>query len=160
MTASEWESLAAGMPCDEDLLVDLGRVNWAAARLHFGVRDALNHLTGEPSDEPFKSTLGGAIKKLRKEAQQRAVDPSVLVEWAEDVGDPVVKRRNKVVHAVTITAEDGRQALTTDDHSAPGRFLRDDLIEVTGRLVRASQLLPRGPYPLKPESPPADPVVG
>lgn len=34
------------MPSDPDLFVELGRVAWAAARLHFGVRDAINRHPG------------------------------------------------------------------------------------------------------------------
>jgi hypothetical protein len=47
-----------------------------------------------------------------------------------------------VIHAVTFTAADGKQALGTVDHSAPGRFLSADLRQVTLSLIEASMRLP------------------
>jgi hypothetical protein len=128
------------MPSDPDLLVELGRVSWAAARLHAGVRDAINKHNGAPSDAPFELTLGQAIADLQKLAG--AATRGDQVEWVLQIGRPAAKQRNAVIHAVTFTAPDGKQALGTMDHSAPGRFLAADLRQVTLSLIEASMALP------------------
>ncbi|PWJ59721.1 hypothetical protein [Rathayibacter iranicus] len=127
------------MPTDPELLSDLGRVAWAAARLHFGVRDAIGRHLGAPTDAPFKTTLGGAIKQL--EGLAKSAGRIDQVEWAADVGWPATRSRNAVIHAIVITAEDGRQALVTQDQSAPGRFLVPELRAVTLDLINASMRL-------------------
>ncbi|XKH54837.1 hypothetical protein LG284_07700 [Citricoccus nitrophenolicus] len=134
------ESYVDSMPCDKDLLVELGRVTWAAARLHAGVRDAINRHDGNPSDEPFARTLGQAVSGL--ESRASSAGRADQVDWVKTVGRPAVKMRNDVTHAVTYTATDGRQAIGTVDHSAPGRFLRQELRQVTLHLIHASMTLP------------------
>ena len=135
------DNYVESMPCDPDLLANLGRVTWASARLHAGVRDAINVHNGRSSDEPFSLTLGQAVAKLESLAQ--AAGRLDQVDWAKCTGRPAVKRRNLVIHGVTFTAGDGRQAIGTMDHSPPGRFLDDDLREVVLTLVHASMSLPR-----------------
>ena len=135
------ESYVDLMPCDETLLVELGRVSWASARLHAGVRDAINRLDGASSDKPFRTTLGSAVSDLRKKAVACARQD--IVDWVDDYGMPAVKQhRNKVAHAVTYTAPDGTQAIQTDDHSPPGRFLNPELREVSRVLIEAHTRLP------------------
>lgn len=58
------------VPCDKEPLTELGRVSWAAARLHAGVRDAIDRHDGAASDEPFTKTLGQAVKMLETRARQ------------------------------------------------------------------------------------------
>lgn len=58
--------------------------------------------------------------------------------WVAMNGRPAAKRRNAVIHAVTFTADDGKQAIRTVDHAAPGRFLAADLRDVTRELIAAS----------------------
>jgi hypothetical protein len=135
------ESYVDRMPCDDDLLLELGRVQWAAARLHAGVRDAINRHDGQASDQPFEKTLGQAVSLLEDRA--RAASRPDQLDWVTDIGRPAVKKRNLVTHAVTFTAEDGKQAIGTVDHSAPGRFLRAELREVTLHLIHASMTLPK-----------------
>lgn len=135
------DSYVETMPCDPDLLVSLGRVTWASARLHAGVRDAINVHNGTPSDAPFTLTLGQAVAQL--ETLARSAGRLDQVGWVQDIGRPAVKRRNAVAHAVTFTASDGRQAIGTMDHSSPGRFQDADLREVVLTLVHASMALPR-----------------
>jgi hypothetical protein len=152
---SEYADLVAVMPCDETLLADLGRAVWAAARLHAGVRDALNAIEGVPSDAPFIDyTLGRAITELEQRA--RRLDPprtEQVVTWCRTVGRPAKDARDQVMHAITYTDPDGRQALMTNDHAAPGRFLIPELQEVTGQLIHAAMTLPRPPYdtPVQPQ---------
>lgn len=134
------ESYVDSMPCDQDLLLELGRVQWAAARLHAGVRDAINRHDGQPSDQAFKKTLGQAVRLLEDRA--RAVGRTDQLDWVTNIGRPAVKKRNRVTHAVTFTASDGRQAIGTVDQSAPGRFLRAELREVALHLIHASMTLP------------------
>ncbi|PZE65503.1 MULTISPECIES: hypothetical protein [unclassified Curtobacterium] len=134
------DSYIDSMPTDPDLLVELGRVAWAAARLHAGVRDAINCHHGVPSDAPFETTLGQAIAELERLAQ--ASSRADQVDWVELSGRPASRRRNAVIHAVAYTAEDGRQAIGTVDHSAPGRFLVPELRKVTLALITASMTLP------------------
>lgn len=107
------------MPCDKELLIELGRVTSAAARLHAGVRDAINHHNGAASDEPFTKTLGQAVRML--EARARPADRADQVDWVTTIGQSAVRMPNAVVHAVTYTAPDGRQAIGAVDHSPPGR---------------------------------------
>lgn len=135
------ESYVDSMPCDLELLVELGRVTWAAARLHAGVRDAINELDGRPSDEPFGWTLGNAVGRLEQRVQRIGL-PEVT-DWVKRIGRPAVKRRNAVVHAVTYTASDSTQAIGTADHSPPGRFLNQELRQVSLSLIHASMTLPR-----------------
>lgn len=142
---TKWGSLPPdtyvdSMPCDDNLLVELGRVTWAAARLHACVRDAINRHDGQPSDDPFTRTLGQAVCYLESRAQR--VRRADQVDWVTTVGRPAVKMRNSVTHAVTFTALDGRQAIGTVDHSAPVRFLREELRLVTLHLIHASMTLP------------------
>ena len=49
---NEDADVVARMPIDPDLLVPLGKVMWAAIRLHAGVRDSINAVENSPSDEP------------------------------------------------------------------------------------------------------------
>ena len=129
--------LINGMPCDEELLEDLGRVQWATARLHFTMRDTLNLLHGEPSDAPFDETLGGVKKTLRKLAASAGA--TRIVEWADGIGGEAIDVRNAAAHAVTITAEDGRQALITTRKHGGSRLDRDALRETTARIWTGSR---------------------
>ncbi|HLS49887.1 MAG TPA: hypothetical protein VK024_07815 [Actinomycetaceae bacterium] len=129
------------MPCDPDLLVNLGRVTWASARLHSGVRDAINVHKGTPSGAPFSLTLGQAVAQL--EALAKKAGRLDQVSWAQTLGRPAVNQRNAVAHAVTFTADDGLQAIGTMDHSPPGRFLDEELRGVILTLIHASMRLPK-----------------
>lgn len=134
------DSYVDSMPTDPDLLVELGRVAWAAARLHAGVRDSINRHSGSTSMAPFELTLGRAIADLERLASSNGrVDQ---VAWVHNVGRPASHRRNAVIHAVTFTAPDGKQAIGTVDSTAPGRFLGADLRAVTLVLIEASMKLP------------------
>lgn len=134
------------MPVGEDLLAPLGRTTWAAIRLHSGVRDALNHLEPGRGDLSWAKTLGTAISWLIESADKAAaeVDRDALHAWADAHGRPAVERRNEVAHAISYTAEDGRQALCSRITSR--RLLTSDLLEVAGLLGVASRELPPGPY--------------
>ncbi|GAA3570374.1 hypothetical protein GCM10022197_28480 [Microlunatus spumicola] len=134
------DSYVDSMPCDPDLLVELGRVGWAAARLHASVRDSINRHQGAASDQPFEMTLGQAVSSLEQSA--RGAGRADQVAWAEEAGRPAVKMRNAVVHAVTFTAQDGRQALGTVDRLPPTRFHVEDLRRVALHLIHASMTLP------------------
>lgn len=133
------DSYVDTMPCDTDLLVELGRVAWAAARLHAGVRDAINRHHGTSSDAPFECTLGQAIGEL--EGLANTAKRPDQAAWVRQFGRPASRRRNTVIHAITFTAEDGRQAIGTVDHSHPGRFLVPELRAVTLALIHASMML-------------------
>lgn len=135
------DSYVNSMPSDPDLLTDLGRVTWAAARLHYGVRDAIGRHHGRATNAPFERTLGGAVKDLRRLAD--AAGRSDQTQCVDQIGWPAVEERNAVIHAITVTAEDGRQALVTSDGSAPGRFLAPELRVVVIALIDASMRLPR-----------------
>ncbi|QYD72957.1 hypothetical protein KZJ38_25085 [Paraburkholderia edwinii] len=134
------DSYADSMPSDPDLLVDLGRVAWAAARLHAGVRDSINKHNGSTSMAPFELTLGQAIADLEKLAKNN--DRADQADWVRDFGRPASRLRNAVIHAVTFTAPDGKQAIGTVDRTPPGRFLVPDLRAVTLALIEASMKLP------------------
>lgn len=77
--------------------------------------------------------------------EQRAIKANRTdqVNWVHDYGRPAVARRNAIIHSVTFTAPDGKQAIGTVDHTPPGRFLTPDLRAVTLALVEASMKLPR-----------------
>lgn len=127
------------MPCDEELLEDPGRVQWATARLHFTMRDTLNLLHRELSDAPFDETPGGVKKTLRKLAA--SADATRIVEWTEGIGGEAIDVRNAVADAATITAEDGRQALITTGKHGVSRLDRDALRETTALLIQAARNL-------------------
>lgn len=134
------DSYADSMPADPDLLVELGRVAWAAARLHAGVRDAINKHRSSTSMAPFGLSLGQAIAELHQLAKNSGrVDQCA---WVDDIGKPAKDRRNAVIHAVTFTAPDDMQAIQTSDGTPPGRFLASDLRAVTLALIEASMKLP------------------
>lgn len=130
------------MPCDELLLEDLGRVQWAAARLHHGVRDRHGKLLGELSDKLFNTTLGGAIKSLRNEAA--SLGQIDIVEWCDDIGTPATEARNGVVHSIVFTADDRKQAIRGSTPTRPERYLSDTILDVADQLVEASRSLPEG----------------
>lgn len=134
------------MPVDEELLAPLGRTTWAAIRLHGGVRDALNHLEPGRGDLSWAKTLRKAISWLTESADKVAAEPDrdALHEWADAHGRPAVERRNEVAHAITYTAEDGRQAHRSRVTSR--RLLTPEVLEVAGLLGVASREFPPGPY--------------
>jgi len=135
------DSYADSMPCDPDLLVELGRVTWAAARLHAGVRDSINKHSDSSSMAPFELSLGQAIAELKTLAETN--NRADQVAWVLEFGRPANRLRNAVIHAVTFTAPDDKQAIATVDWSPPGRFLAPDLRAVTLALIEASMKLPR-----------------
>lgn len=141
---------AMSIPCDLELLPAIGRVTWAAIRLHHSVRDALGHIF-TPSDEYFEGTLGAAVSRLQ-DAAQRVAEPhrTELIDWCEQVGRPAVKKRNGMMHAVSYTDTDGRQALRGSGPHRPGRYLEAELLTIAGELDLASLALPPGPYTLQP----------
>lgn len=139
-------SRALSIPCDEELLSALGRVTWAAIRLHHGVRDALGHILG-PSDSYFDGTLGSAVSRLQDAAARvREPDRTALIEWCQHVGRPAAEQRNGVLHAIAYTDSDGRQALQGSTPVRPRRYLEPELLTVAGELDLASLALPAGPY--------------
>ncbi|WP_152424165.1 hypothetical protein [Leucobacter sp. UCD-THU] len=136
------ESYVDSMPCDPDLLEELGRVVWAAARLHFGIRDAINRIVGESSDAPFGTTLGGALSQLTGEA--KTAGRLDIIEWVETIGRPAKNKRDGVLHAVTFTAEDNQQAIgAPSSEKGPHRYGVAELREVSYQLIHASRTLPR-----------------
>lgn len=89
---------------------------------------------------PFELTLGQAIADLERLAQKNG--RADQVDWIRHVGRPANRLRNVVIHAVTFTAPDGKQAIGTVDKSPPGRFLVADLRSVTLALIEAHMKLP------------------
>lgn len=151
MDEAEYKRRAMSIPCDGQLLPALGRVTWAAIRLHHGVRDALGQIFA-PSDEYFDATLGAAVRNLRRVADQRLAEPdrTALIQWCDQVGTPAVEQRNGVLHAIAYTDPDGRQALRGSNSGRPMRYLEPELLTVAGILDLASLALPRGPYDVRP----------
>lgn len=115
-------------------------MNWAAARLHFTVRDALNSLNNHPSNKPFDQTLGGALTTLKNQALDK--NHPEIAEWVDSYGYPANKHRNSVVHAITYTAEDGKQALMTTEKYGSKRLQNPELREVTRFLIEAAVRFP------------------
>ena len=65
------------------------------------------------------------------------------VEWVEKIGRPAKDRRDGVLHAVTFTASDDRQAIGAfASEKGPQRYGIAELREVTRRLIHASSTLP------------------
>lgn len=134
---------AANVPADETLLEPLGRMTWAAIRLHHTIRDTLGlYLTGGLSNKPFDDTLGGVIQDLESKAAS-AGEPwaAAVAHWSQSYGRPAQRLRDRITHAVAYTADDGRQALLTSMHPRHGgheRVTQALLVEATGRLVLAS----------------------
>lgn len=134
---------AANVPVDETLLAPMGRMTWAAIRLHCAIRDALGlHFTGGLSDTPFEKTLGGVITELEKAAASIG-EPwaGAISSWSATYGRPAHSLRDRITHAVAYTADDGLQALQTSPHPRHGgdeRVTEALLSEATGRLVLAS----------------------
>lgn len=135
------DSYVDSMPCDEALLYELGRVNWAAARLHSGVRDAINRHRGAPSDIPFDKDLGTVLTELQGLAKTAGREDQAA--WVVKYGRPAKELRNGVAHAVTYTAEDDKQALMSTRQRGGTRLLVPELREVTRQLIEASMRLPK-----------------
>ena len=124
------------MPVNEDLLRPIGLVAWAAIRLQHSVRDLTGLLDGQLSGDPFKTTLGGAIKDLRKKALQK--NRQDVVDWCDNCGTPAANSRNGLMHAVGYTAHDGKQAIRSEKPSQPKDFTIDDVLAIADELVEAS----------------------
>ncbi|MBR8657572.1 hypothetical protein KDH83_30080 [Achromobacter sp. Marseille-Q0513] len=139
------DSYVDTMPCDPSLLAEIGRVTWAAARLHSGVRDAIDTHLGGSSMMPFTKTLGTAVRLLQKHAKEN--NHHEQVAWAEYIGMPAVNRRNAVVHGVTYTFVLGsveEQAIgTLEEGNKLSRLLVPELRLVTRELIEASMALPK-----------------
>lgn len=135
---------AAAMPCDEAMLPHLGRVVWAATRLHAGLREAVEGLAGADLAGPLPKTLGEAVGQLERCARSLAEPQRTRVlEWCRGVARPAVRARNHVLHAVAYTEADGQQAIMTNDGSAPGRYSTPELLRIAGQLEHAySELAP------------------
>ena len=142
----DYEGYAMGIPCDPELLEPLGRVGVAQSRLLGRMRDAINRIDGEPSDGPFDFTLGEARRALRTRVDKRKLtDPEgarPLDRWLRGPGGGAIQARNGVVHAMAITADDGKQALRTTHKHGSFRVLPSHLLKVAGMLERASSELP------------------
>lgn len=122
------------------------RVTWAAIRLHHGIRDALNHIDGTPSDRPFDLTLGQAVGEPRDKAKQLSpVDREALGGWVSSVKS-AVDARNGVIHAIPYTADDGHQALRGSAAERPNRYTAETLLRIAGELAIAARDLPRRPH--------------
>jgi hypothetical protein len=145
---TDFSDRAATMPCDESLLLSIGRVTWAAARLQAHVRDAINAIDGVASDEPFSRGLGQVIAALERRARQTVLEPdrTALLDWVTFIGRPAKDRRNEVAHAVAFTATDGVQAIGPVGGWPVDRFHEPELLQIAGQLEDASSRLPRGPY--------------
>jgi hypothetical protein len=89
---------------------------------------------------PFGLSLGQAIAELDQLAKNNGRADQCA--WVQDVGRPAKDRRNAVIHAVTFTAPDQKQAIKTSDGAPPGRFLAADLRAVTLALIEAHMKLP------------------
>jgi hypothetical protein len=138
------DSLALTMPCDEMLLPALGRVMWAAIRLHYGIRDLLNSIPGQPFDRAFDQTTGSAISDLERAAASLPEPACTEIQrWCRSVARPAVEMRNGVAHAITYTTRDGVQAIGGHGPARPARYLEPELNAVTAALVRADQQRPR-----------------
>lgn len=136
------------MPADEDLLAPVGRVAWAAASLHHAIRDALNVVGGQPSDEPWEDTLGRSLSQLREKASALGThEGRLLDQWCRRDARPAVQARNAVLHGVVYTAEDGHPALRRIDGVEPVRWSTETLLTVCGQLVYASTTMPPVPHP-------------
>jgi hypothetical protein len=147
---------ALHIPVDHELLDPLGRVEWAAIRLHHGIRDAINQLNGRASDKPFDLTLGMAVTKLENKVRAQPAGPErdALLAWCADAARSAVNARDRVIHAVAYTAPDGKQALM-DSEGQRERFTADRLLEVAGQLAAASRTQPPTPC-ASPSAPPPE----
>jgi len=108
---------ANSIPLDPTLLESLGKVQWAAIRLHHAVRDTINKIESRPQDTALDITLGQCIAELKKEAKKlSAHDQKRIEEWCENLGIMARNERNSVTHALAATI-DGEQALIRDKRS-------------------------------------------
>lgn len=130
---------------DPDLLEPLGLVTWAGIRLHHSVRDAINWLTGAPSDEPWDAPLGRACAELRKLAKghPNTTERDAILKWLDTTGGPAVEARNGVAHAIAYTDPDGRQALRGSTPERPRRYLTKELLQVASQIEQAAARMPR-----------------
>lgn len=89
---------------------------------------------------PFERTLGQAIADL--ESQASSSGRADQVDWVRNYGRPASRLRNEVIHAVTFTAVDGKQAIGKVEQTEATRFLAPELRAVTLALLEASMRLP------------------
>ena len=136
----DFHGLAASMSCAEQLLPDLGRVAWAATRLRADVGAALAERRGprpEPSRHP--SPYPSLAEDLRE--LEAIAEGTVLAEWCRTIGAHAVAAHDAVVHEIVhgTPLDDGSGVVRPPERPPYGR---NELTEVTGRLVNAAITLP------------------
>lgn len=161
LAANPAAELAAVVAFEEALLVDLGRVVWAAAGLHAAVRDALTAMPALDTGVSFSErTLSLALAELEQRARRLSRRSRYAVmTWCRSAARPAKNARDRVLHAVTATTPDGHPVLLTTDHPDPTRLTAADLREVTAQLVHATATLPRPPYTLPSQAPALQPAA-
>ncbi len=125
---------------EASLLADLGRAQWAAARLHHVVRDRHSQLDGRRDNDLFGETLGSAIAALR--AMAESTDRPEFVRWCDEIGRPANERRNGLVHSIAFTASDREQALRGSTPTRPPRYTSNEILDVADELVAANRSIP------------------
>lgn len=133
----DFAELAGTLTCDEDLLLELGRVTWAAVGLHRDIRSVIEQLGQAPTEQAGRSSLAEAVRELESVADRHAIEPhrGVVLTWCRSVGAAAARSRDGVVEQIVLGAPG----------DAPERYGRTELVEVTGRLVNASRTLPVRP---------------
>lgn len=133
----DFHGLAADMPCDEKLLPALGQMSWAATRLYTDIQAVLEELRSPESQPSRHLSLVGAVHELESTAGGTA-----LAEWCRLVGANAVSAHEAVVHEIV-------HGTPLDDMSGAARppqrppYGHNEIVEVTGRLVNATNTLPR-----------------
>lgn len=132
----DFHGLAAGMPCDEQLLPALGQMSWAATCLYTDLHTALEDLRGAESQPSRNLSLVGAVHELESVAEG-----TELAEWCRLVGANAVSAHEAVVHEIV-------HGTPLDDMSGVARppqrpsYGHNEVVEVTGRLINAANTLP------------------
>lgn len=129
------------VPIRNDLLEDIGRVNWLSIRLHSTVRDRRGKINGVHSDDLFEDfTLGSAIKELRKLAVGN--NENSIAQWCTDIALPASDQRNGLVHAIAITNIDGDQALKGTKKNGRIEYSQDEIKKIADVLAHATTSIP------------------
>lgn len=136
----DFHGLASSMACDKELLPELGRASWAATCLRANVRTVLEDLRG-PRPAPSRwPAIGPSLAEDVRELESIA-EGTALAEWCRSVAANAVAAHDAVVHEIVhgTPLDDGSGVARPPERPPYGR---NELIEVTGRLVNAANTLP------------------